>query len=438
MIESEQKNAQLKDHPLRYELANELHARPFPTLTAPSYVVFLAIKRPISAASRDKGADMAHLVELLDLHGAVHPSPQATHYFGVVGLHRLKWESHNEFVTYTFFCKGLMPRPFDPSAFEVFPDDWMAKIPGCRVTSALIHVDHMSEKTIIKHQLRDWFVAESLAVSEIFDRSALMAGDFRIDEAGHIRFAVFVDSEVGERRIGRIVQRLCEVETYKSMSMLGFASTRHLMSHLAKVDSNLSKLVEQMASDICEADVTLHALMPISTELENLMSQTSYRFGATKAYETIVNQRIESLRELRFEGRQTFAEFMLRRFDPAMRTVKATEHQLNSIAKRALTAGELLRTRVDVDRSAQNHRLLESMERRVGLQLQLQKMVEGFSVIAISYYSISLVANMIWPIAQFMDIDKKLMVAAITPIVVLTVWLVIRRFRKSLADKDQG
>ena len=243
MIESEQKYVQLEDHPLRYELANELHARPFPTLTAPSHVVFLAIKRPVYAASRDRDTDMAHLEELLDRHGAMHPSAEATHYFGVVGRHRLKWENHNEFVTYTFFCEGLMPRPFDPSVFDVFPDDWIAKVPGHRFTSALIHVDHMPEKQVIKNQLRDWFVAESLAVSEIFDRSALMASDFRIDEGGHIRFAVFVDSDVGERRVGRIVQRLCEVETYKSMSMLGFASTRHLMSHLAKIDSNLCQFV---------------------------------------------------------------------------------------------------------------------------------------------------------------------------------------------------
>ncbi|MEM6482792.1 MAG: DUF3422 family protein, partial [Pseudomonadota bacterium] len=35
----------IPDHPLRYELANELHARPFPSLGAPSSVMFLAIKR---------------------------------------------------------------------------------------------------------------------------------------------------------------------------------------------------------------------------------------------------------------------------------------------------------------------------------------------------------------------------------------------------------
>ncbi len=103
-----------------------------------------------------------------------------------------------------------------------------------------------------------------------------------------------------------------------------------------------------------------------------------------------MNQRIDVLREERFEGRQTFGEFMMRRFDPAMRTVKATERRLQAMADRAMRAGDLLRTRVDVERSAQNQKLLESMDRRADLQLRLQKTVEGLSVVAISYYAVNL------------------------------------------------
>ena len=75
----------IEDHPLRYPLANELHARPFPALTAPSRAAFLAIKQPSGAAGRDRAADMAHLIALLDRHGAPHPQPGATHYFGKIG-----------------------------------------------------------------------------------------------------------------------------------------------------------------------------------------------------------------------------------------------------------------------------------------------------------------------------------------------------------------
>ena len=36
----------LGDHPQRYALSNELHARPFPELRAPCHAVVLAIKPP--------------------------------------------------------------------------------------------------------------------------------------------------------------------------------------------------------------------------------------------------------------------------------------------------------------------------------------------------------------------------------------------------------
>ena len=44
----------IKDHPLRYGLANELHARPFPALSVPSTAVYLAIKQEHGAAGRDR------------------------------------------------------------------------------------------------------------------------------------------------------------------------------------------------------------------------------------------------------------------------------------------------------------------------------------------------------------------------------------------------
>ena len=72
----------------------------------------------------------------------------------------------------------------------------------------------------------DILVPESLAASRVLDDAAVVAGDFRIDTAGHLRFAVFTRPDTGHRRLGRIVQRICEIETYKTMSMLGFARVR--------------------------------------------------------------------------------------------------------------------------------------------------------------------------------------------------------------------
>lgn len=422
----------IQDHPLRYELANELHARPFPSIDAPGSAVYLAIKKQQDAASRDRGSDLAHLTELLDRFGAAHPQPGATHYFGQIGRHMLKWESHTEFVTYTAFSESLSSRAFDPTDFEVFPAEWLSRAPGVRVTSALIRMEEGGDKAAIIDKLNDWFVPESLAVSRVLDDSAIVAGDFRIDPAGHMRFAIFVSPKTGARRIGRVVQRLCEIETYKTMSMLAFSQVKAMSGTLASIDTQLTQLMDDMTRNEKPADQTLAGLLEVSAMLENKVARASFRFGAAAAYEAIVNQRIEVLREERFDGRQTFAEFMMRRYDPAMRTVKASQARLAAMADRAMRAGELLRTRVDVERSAQNQKLLESMNIRADMQLRLQKTVEGLSVVAISYYAVSLMAYAVYPVAEAVNISKGTLTALLIPPVMLLVWWLVRRVQKQL------
>ncbi|PIL13708.1 hypothetical protein P775_27480 [Puniceibacterium antarcticum] len=426
----------IQDHPLRFQLANELHARPFPALKAPCRAVFLAIKKSHQAASRDKALDLRHLTDLLDRYGTAHPQPGATHFSDRIGQHVLKWEQHTEFVTYTVFLSGLSSRVFDPADFEVFPDEWLAKAPGVRITSALIRVCERDRDDDISAMVDDWFVPESLAVSSVIDDQAVMAGDFRIDPAGHLRFAVFPRPHVGERRIGRIVQRLCEIETYKTMSMLGFSRVRELAPRMSEIDTELSKLMVAMTEGTGPAEDTLKSLLSVSAELEALSAQASFRFGATGAYEAIVGQRIQVLREARWHGRQTFAEFMMRRYDPAMRTVKSSEQRLESMANRAMRAGDLLRTRVEVERSAQNQQLLEGMNERAEMQLRLQRTVEGLSVVAISYYAVSLSSYLLYPLAEVVALSKGLLTALVTLPVVLTVWLMIRRIHHKIEKQD--
>ena len=420
----------ISDHTLRYQLANELHARPFPTLTAPCRAAFLAIKRPENAAARDREADRAHLIALLDRNGAAHPPPGATHYFGSLGRYQLKWESHTEFVTYTLFSDGVADIPFDGSTFDMFPVDWLTEAPGERITSALIRVERATSDDAVPDGLEQWFVPESMAVSRVLDGTAIIAGDFRIDQNGHMRFAMFARPEMGDRRIGRVVQRICEIETYKTMSMLGLSRSRELGAKMGAIDGKLTELMSDMTSDSAKPDETLKSLLDVSAELESLLARSSFRFGATKAYETLVNQRIEVLREKRFNGRQTFAEFMMRRFDPAMRTVRATEAQLQSMAERAERAANLLRTRVDVERSAQNQDLLASMARRADLQLRLQRTVEGFSVAAISYYAVNLLSYLAYPVFEPLGLSKGMGLFILTPIVLVMVWLAVQRMKK--------
>ena len=250
---------------------------------------------------------------------------------------------------------------------------------------------------------------------------------------------MFVHPELGEGRIGRIVHRLVEVETYRAISMLGLERAHILSRRLNELEPRLSAIVEGMTDETRSAETVLQELLTVSAELESQAVQHSFRFGATTAYEAIVMDRVSALRETRLYGRQMLTEFMRRRYKPAMRTVKSAAERLRSMIERANRAGELLRTRVDVERSAQNQLLLERMDRRADLQLRLQHTVEGLSVVAISYYAVGLISYALYPIAARIGVDKAYLVAALTPIAVLTVWWGMRRIKRRLhqsQDRD--
>ncbi|MEM9970395.1 MAG: DUF3422 domain-containing protein [Pseudomonadota bacterium] len=422
----------ITDHSLRYQLVNELHARPFPPLQAPSEAAYLAIKEESAAAARDRSKDFDHLVKLLDHYGAPHPESGANHYFGDLGKYRIRWESHSEFVSYTIYGDGVSETPFDGALFSVFPTEWLAEAPGARITSALIRIELIDENSdgYVAENVEDWFVSESLAVSRVLDNTAVVASDFRLDPAGHTRIAVFARPDTGVRRTGRIVTRLCEIETYKTLSMLGFTRVQQMSSDLGALDQRLTSMMGQMAGDVSNSEETLTSLLAISSELENVLALSSFRFGATQAYEALVHQRTQIMREERFGSRQTIAEFLMRRFDPAMRTVKATEDRLQTLSERSRRAGDLLRTMVDVERSAQNQKLLESMDRRADLQLRLQRTVEGLSVVAVSYYAVNLAVYILGPVGREVGLSGLVLTAVVTPVVVGLVWMLIRKIRK--------
>lgn len=418
------------EHPLRYALVNELHARPSPRLKAPCTAVYLAVKEPRDAANRDRARDVAHLAELCARHGAPRPDTSAGHYAAQLGRYQLRWESHTEFVTYAAFAPGLPPRPFDPSAGAVFPEDWQHHAPGKRVAAVMIQVDFLPEDPAeIMPRLREWFAADSLASVWVLEEAAVVAGDFRIDPDGWMRFAVFVKPGTQSGRIGRIVQRLTDLETYRAMSMLGLGGARHLTQQLNALDPQLNDILQGMSDESRPAEAVLHDLLTVSARLERSATQQGFRFGATAAYEAIVMDRVAALRESRFYGGQMLTEFMTRRYLPAMRTAKSAEKRLAQMLDRSERAGELLRTRVDVQRSAQNQELMMRMDQRADLQLRLQHTVEGLSVVAISYYAVGLLGYALYPVAHALHADKAVLVAGLTPVVIAAVWLAMRRIK---------
>ena len=72
------------------------------------------------------------------------------------------------------------------------------------------------------------------------------------------------------------------------------------------------------------------------------------------------------------------------------------------------------------------------MNARADQQLRLQKTVEGLSVVAISYYAVNIALYLLGPLTMSFGITKTVLAAGVTPVVLLSVWLLLRHLHKRL------
>jgi uncharacterized membrane-anchored protein len=97
-----------------------------------------------------------------------------------------------------------------------------------------------------------------------------------------------------------------------------------------------------------------------------------------------------------------------------------------------------LDVRIDSRIKAQNLVLMRSMERSTQLQLRLQTLVVGLSVIAAAYYLVGIIAYMTKGVAATKSgSNSEIFVGAVTLPVVLFIYLFVNRLRHKVL-KESG
>jgi uncharacterized membrane-anchored protein len=257
--------------------------------------------------------------------------------------------------------------------------------------------------------------------------------DFAIRPSGFERMLVVCPEDMSDTRAGRVSQRLLELETYRLMALRGLPAAKALAPLLAHAEKSLADITAQLENKSATDQGLLDTLISLAAGVERATAENTYRFSATRAYDTLVKQRIVELREKAIPGTQTIGEFLQRRLSPAMATVAATGQRLESLSERVARTSALLRTRVDIATEVQNQQLLEKLTRGQELQLRLQATVEGLSIAAISYYVVSLVLYGGKALkAAGAPINPEVAAGACIPLVLWGVWTATRRIHHKL------
>jgi len=266
----------------------------------------------------------------------------------------------------------------------------------------------------------------SVAVGENVEGDALYATDFQIDPSGFVRILV-IDRSMSPERTGALAQRIIELETYRTLALLGLPESQRLAPSIKRIEERLAEVTEEMRRS--DRLVDNHRLL--AAELEAGAATSHFRFGASRAYNEIVQLRLQAIGDRKVEHFPTWSSFLARRMQPAMRTCASTAERQATLSEKLARAANLLRTRVDVELEQQNRDLLKSMNERTRLQLRLQTTVEGLSVAAVSYYVVGLFGYLAKGLHdRGVPIDTTLATALFVPVAVLGIWWMVRRIRK--------
>lgn len=423
----ESESARLASHPLRTAVLAEVHARPFNPVSAPARMLHFGFQTGASQLQ----ADRANLIEFCESRGLPPPLPHDKHHRILFGSTVLRWEQHSEFTTYTWEMPFEQAAgPFFPTAGALASAMKLIPQPGPILVAIDLSIvkDGGEENTFFAI-----FDQTSLAIAETAEGSALIATDFKPTPEGYMRI-LLTDGGMSRERTGSLAQHLLDIETYRTLALLGLPEAQRVAPSIDKAERRLVEVTERMrkAGTLSDNHQMLDELTALAADVEAEAAASQFRFSASRAYEEIVTQRLQIVGERKTPGFPTWSSFLSRRMTPAMRTCTAVEARQANLSLRLTRAANLLRTRVDVELEQQNQQLLKSMNTRTRLQLRLQTTVEGLSVAAITYYATSLFDHLIEAAhhAGLWKYDPIYATAGFVPLAAAALWFTVRRIRR--------
>jgi uncharacterized membrane-anchored protein len=414
------------EHEARPAILAELHARPFLPVESPRRVYHYAF----AVNPEEAKADRAAIADLARARHVEAPARDARFHYFDFGDWRLRWERHTEFTTYSWSTGIDAAEPFrhpDPIA----SGEISFTPPGRLIVATQLCV---VGRELSLDDLVALFSPQSLCVIGVGKNAGEALTDFAVDESGYTRLAIRVP-DAPPLEAGRLTQRLLEVETYRSMALLGLPLAREVAPDLSKMEDALSDITHAL----CAPDPALdnHELLKRLSDLlaanDALSTRTAFRFSASRAYHALVKNRLELLQERKEGQYPTISNFLSARLDPAIETCNAVEARQKRFSTDVARTTNLMRTGITLDMERQNGALLDDMVRRTRLQMRFNRMLQGISVAGLAYYLVGLFAFVAKGLKEGGIIPASLsaeMVEAFSvPLALLVAWAFMARVR---------
>ncbi|MGH1486587.1 MAG: DUF3422 family protein [Cellvibrionaceae bacterium] len=405
-------------HKDRIHTINEVHARPALQITPPSYAFHIIFT-----------CNRVELARLFSRVANTSKKPGTRHIIGNYDGIKIKTERHTEFSSCTLITEEQNKENLEVFKNKLFSDIKIKVFSICQIL--INHSDsssHNSEQPcqpvlggVMKAQMR---VSTSLIANH----------------QGIVTYHVSTPSS-DPHELGRRIQRLLEVETYRIMALIGLPLARRLAEQLTDIEEQLKRLsfcMENLQSRDLSPNTIFKKLSVLSEQISNQRIQSRYRFAASNAYFSIVDARLTTLEETPDSHLQTISGFLRSRLEPAQSTINSVERRQQELTDDITRALTLLRTRIEININQSNQSLLQSMDRRHQQHLLIARVVESLSSIAITAYSIDLLFYLFSALekANLLPFSAIFATAAAIPATLVIAWRLVHQVRSKISKKD--
>ena len=224
----------LTAHPLRAAVLGEVHARPFTPIETPRRVLHFAFETTVERGEADRAA----LTAFCTSRGLAAPQPAGKHHRVAFGTTALRWEQHSEFTTYTW----ELPADDGDAVSSARRGAGRADEPRAAARPGAGRDRPASARRTRPTRSRRSGCSTAPASRPRRIRTAPRSTPPTSgDPAGFVRILI-VDRGLGPERAGALTQRVLEIETYRTLALLGLPEAQRLAPSMRRIETRLAEV----------------------------------------------------------------------------------------------------------------------------------------------------------------------------------------------------
>ncbi|MDH4229136.1 MAG: DUF3422 family protein [Nitrospirota bacterium] len=369
------------------------------------------------------------------------------HAWGTVPGHtdtalQLTWELHTEY----YFVRAILAHDEGSSKHDQMPDEKLVEVVVPHLQAfgrppLLTCLDILvADRPLGGDEVCDWIVCRNRFGARVLGGDLAVYTNYE-PVSGRERYVLCGTPEAIRRHGAFAAANICQIENYYHLLMIPRTEVRDVVQEAYRMEKALGQRIRAITAAIAKSEPAQMEewLKDLTVDLSRVVgwsARFNHVLSASFPYGEMVRGGFAEWKETPVEGFSLLSPIIIERVTSVVEEYRAFSARLDRLENEVSDLVAILRTRAEMNMESQNTQLLQNLDARSAIQLRLQEMAEGLSVIVISYYLTGLAGYVFKALEKQRIIDNATIPTAVfIPVAVATAFYIAHRGVSKLRKK---